>query len=218
MDHNEALQSNASDRYALNLLTAAEADAFEEHYFDCATCAEDVRLGMSLMDGGRRLVRSESEPAAPVVPITAHPRRKFLAWIPAAAAAALLAVNGGLLLRGPAAVAPMAIADFALLQPEAVRGAEIPAENTLVLADGEDGQLEMDFPASSEKVRVSIFRGSSRIASYLLVRPQDSLIRITLPDPEPGAYELVIHGTNDPSGKHPITSARFTVKRPTSTR
>ena len=112
MDHTEALESNASDRYALNMLSAAEVDAFEEHYFDCATCAEDVRLGMSLMDGGRRLVReTEAAPAAPapnVVPIDSHPRRKFLAWIPAAAAAALLVVNGGLMMRAPV---PMGVAD-----------------------------------------------------------------------------------------------------------
>jgi hypothetical protein len=43
MDHNEARQTMASERYLLGELTPSEIDAFEEHMFDCSVCAMDVR-------------------------------------------------------------------------------------------------------------------------------------------------------------------------------
>src|SRR5215213_4599726 len=103
MEHTDAIETNAPDRYLLGQLSAAEADAFEDHYFDCPVCTEDVRIGMSFMDGGRRLVREVApvpEKVAPVIPIDSR-RRTAAKWFPATAAAAVLAILGnvGLLMR-----------------------------------------------------------------------------------------------------------------------
>jgi anti-sigma factor RsiW len=43
----------ASERYLLGEMNDAERDSFEEHYFSCAVCAEDVRAGATLRDGVR---------------------------------------------------------------------------------------------------------------------------------------------------------------------
>lgn len=45
MDHKEAIQSSAVEKYLLAELSPEERDEFEEHYFDCEECAMDLRLG-----------------------------------------------------------------------------------------------------------------------------------------------------------------------------
>lgn len=130
MEHNQALEMNAPDRYVLGQLSAAEADAFEEHFFDCPACADDVRLGMTIMEGGRHLVRQGQEPETPVAPVVPiGPRGRWGRWIPAAAVAAVMAipVNVALLMRmqNAAPVASFgAVAQSVELDP--TRGAEHP--------------------------------------------------------------------------------------------
>ena len=45
MNHSEAVEQMASERYLLNELTPDARDAFEEHVFDCPECALDLRAG-----------------------------------------------------------------------------------------------------------------------------------------------------------------------------
>lgn len=50
MDHSEALQQMAAERYLLNELTPDARDAFEEHLFDCPECALDLRAGVAFVN------------------------------------------------------------------------------------------------------------------------------------------------------------------------
>jgi hypothetical protein len=95
MDHEEAIRLQAVDRYLLNELTNGERQAFEEHFFSCSECSEDLHTGAILIDNSRAVLREEfldSVPASPGV----HPSRSgwFTQWsyVPMAAAVALLAV------------------------------------------------------------------------------------------------------------------------------
>ncbi len=45
MEHKVAVESNAVERYLLGEMPVEERDAFEEHYFSCVECAEEVRVG-----------------------------------------------------------------------------------------------------------------------------------------------------------------------------
>jgi hypothetical protein len=38
MSHDQAVSSQAAERYVLGELTSSERDAFESHFFDCAVC------------------------------------------------------------------------------------------------------------------------------------------------------------------------------------
>ncbi len=49
MDHSEALQQMAAERYLLNELTLDAREAFEEHMFDCQECALDLRAGAAFV-------------------------------------------------------------------------------------------------------------------------------------------------------------------------
>jgi len=58
MDHTEAINSQAVEKYFLGELKGAQRDAFEEHFFDCAECAADVKTTAILVDNVREVLRS----------------------------------------------------------------------------------------------------------------------------------------------------------------
>jgi hypothetical protein len=101
MDHLEAVKTLAIERYLLEEMTQEEHDAFEEHFFSCAECAEEARQAAAMQSGVRRgLARAEGASAA------AGERARMLPFRPAGAgwrssvalpwaAAALLAVGLG---------------------------------------------------------------------------------------------------------------------------
>jgi anti-sigma factor RsiW len=99
MDHNDAVQQNATERYLLDELDSELRDQFEEHLFDCQECALDVRAGAMFVEQSKVIL---AEPEASSVPEkrqahdTAKPR--WLAWLRPAFAvpvfALLLAVIG----------------------------------------------------------------------------------------------------------------------------
>jgi hypothetical protein len=43
MEHDEAVETMAAERYILNDMAPEESDAFESHFSECPECAEDVR-------------------------------------------------------------------------------------------------------------------------------------------------------------------------------
>jgi len=88
MDHIEVQQNQAVERYILFEMKPEESNAFEEHFFDCRLCADDVRESARLVATGRKVARE----TAVVVPF----RRSWTAWLPAAAAAVLVIIAAGL--------------------------------------------------------------------------------------------------------------------------
>jgi hypothetical protein len=96
MEHKEAIRIQAVDRYLLGELTAVEREEFEEHFFSCGECSEDLHIGAILVDNSRAVLREEFPdplPASPAVP----PRPGWRFWwspVPLAAAIALLGVVG----------------------------------------------------------------------------------------------------------------------------
>jgi anti-sigma factor RsiW len=81
MTHQHALDSKAAERYLLDEMPELERFQFEEHYFTCEACAEDVRTGALMRDG----VRAGLLPAATA---DAPPVRTLIAASPAAATSA----------------------------------------------------------------------------------------------------------------------------------
>jgi anti-sigma factor RsiW len=53
MDHLQAVNTLAAERYLLDEMTDAERDEFEEHFFSCGDCADDLRSGAVMVDGVR---------------------------------------------------------------------------------------------------------------------------------------------------------------------
>jgi len=97
MTHDEAIREQAVERYLLGELSGEARDRFEEHFFDCALCAADLKDASRFVDGLRALPPSafaaqNSDSAAPA--IHAVPRRplsvRLAPWLGPALAACLL--------------------------------------------------------------------------------------------------------------------------------
>jgi hypothetical protein len=80
MDHETAIRVGAAERYQLGELTGADRDAFEEHYFMCPQCAEDVRALAVFSANARAVFREETaRPATSIVPFWAGSALRFSA-------------------------------------------------------------------------------------------------------------------------------------------
>jgi hypothetical protein len=55
MSHEDAVSGQVVERYLLRELPEPLVGEFEEHYFECPACADDVRHGQALIDGIKNL-------------------------------------------------------------------------------------------------------------------------------------------------------------------
>jgi len=214
MEHAEARETQATDRYLLGELNAAEADAFEEHYFDCAECAEELRMGMQFVDGGRKLAREASEPeVGQVVPI-AERRSRRVAWIPAAVAAVLvLAIGTPLLMKQRSAVAP----SFEVASQHSFLLSESRSAGTVPTLDGNAPiVLWADVPSEPtySRYEARLHQPDGKVLTLPFTPdPNGEATPLTVRGLGAGSHELVITGT-DPAGQHAeIARHRFIVRR-----
>jgi hypothetical protein len=77
MDHQEALTSQAVERYQLGELSPAERDAFEQHYFGCPDCAAAVYSAAVFAANARSVFVEDARRAEP-----ARPQRWLRGWRP----------------------------------------------------------------------------------------------------------------------------------------
>jgi hypothetical protein len=102
MEHSQAVEQMAAERYLLNELTPEAREAFEEHFFDCPDCALDLRAAAAFMDEAKAQLPALSASASVPSPAGAvKPRAKrdqWFSWLRPAFAvpafAALLLVVG----------------------------------------------------------------------------------------------------------------------------
>jgi len=101
MDHGQAVEQMAAERYLLNELTSEQRDAFEEHVFDCHDCALDLRAAAAFMEEAKVQLPTLAAAAAPPAINAVKRRSRWEGWFsfgrPAFAVpafAALLAVIG----------------------------------------------------------------------------------------------------------------------------
>ena len=74
MDHQEALRSQAVERYLLDELSPEERDAFEEHCFGCPECAADLEATAAFLEQAKRELK-RTPPAKPVRRVRNSPSR-----------------------------------------------------------------------------------------------------------------------------------------------
>src|SRR5216683_3854089 len=79
MDHTEAVQQQAAIRYVLGELPRAQRDAYEEHYFDCAECAIDIKALATFADTARETMLLEGRKFVVTDPVPA--RARWFAWL-----------------------------------------------------------------------------------------------------------------------------------------
>lgn len=68
MDHKEAVRLQAAVKYALGELPKEQLEEYEEHYFDCAECAEDLKATVAFVENARHVVREKPRVAEKKAP------------------------------------------------------------------------------------------------------------------------------------------------------
>jgi hypothetical protein len=77
MDHLEAVRLQAAEKYVLGELSSEIREQFEEHYFDCSECAQDLKALTTFVTASR-VVLDETK-ASSAAPARA-PRPQRLGW------------------------------------------------------------------------------------------------------------------------------------------
>jgi len=65
MDHKEAIRLQATEKYVLGELSSTLRDEFEEHFFECAECAQDMKGAAIFVDNSRDVLRQGARAVAP---------------------------------------------------------------------------------------------------------------------------------------------------------
>src|SRR5579885_2620207 len=65
MDHETAIRLQAAERYVARALSESERDEFEEHFFECAECAEEVRWEQIFVANAREVFREQTQRPPP---------------------------------------------------------------------------------------------------------------------------------------------------------
>jgi len=75
MEHQAAVETHAVERYLLGEMPAEERDSFEEHFFACIACAEEVRVGAQF-----RANYDHAEPQQQAAAAAREQRWSWLRW------------------------------------------------------------------------------------------------------------------------------------------
>jgi len=208
MNHEDAMKSMATERYTLDEMEPAERDAFEEHFFECSRCADDVLDAAKVAAG----VRSDGHAVVPMpMPVRSY------RW---AIAASITILASGLgyqslwvvphLKAAQAKVAPASFGEVIALE-SASRGASdqvvkgVRADETVALTF----PIETDEPQTFYVCNVVDDAGKTR-ASLTVPRSKASepvLMAIAPHTLSGGHYKLVIRG-----GEREIAAYPFTVE------
>lgn len=212
MDHETAVQQKTAERYLLGELTGEDREAFEEHFFMCPECAEDVEALTVFAANARAVFREESTPAGLLM-------SKQVFWI-SAALNLVLVLGLGYTLLG---VTPEMKRELAEARaPQFVQ--DVP-----VLAVARGGEALREIASSTRRVVFSFYlKEPFRNISYELTNTSGVVVpRQTMPAPpqeesaeshfsistaglKPGVYEIHFWGSTG-SGDTLIGQSKFRI-------
>jgi Putative zinc-finger len=214
MEHQNAQETMAAERYLLNEMSEEENAAFEEHLFDCQECAADIRAGAAMMEAGREVARE-----APVVQFKPKPSPT---WFPRAAAAAIVTalLSGAMGWYGALrlAVPRMATVDTGIGDAHEFKlGDERGPGDALHLPANRPNAVIFLIPPADELPESYVFRVRSKDGRIDLSKPvsleeAEEPVTKMLPALPRGSYDVVVEGVRKNGNRFPVTSNLLTVE------
>jgi Putative zinc-finger len=195
-------QQQPTDRYLLRELDDAERDAFEAHYFECASCAQEVRAALALIDVARAAAVAE------------RPRAEgFWAWLRGLASLRLAAAGAmaGLLLAGyqglvvvPGLQRELAVRDTPrALTPTVLRSVTRGQAPEVVLAPGQPSFVLAVEAPPAPSLEAALVDGHGR-----------TLFRFPVPRPAPGEpLEVLIPARDLSAGQYSLVLFQGGIER-----
>jgi hypothetical protein len=208
MNHQLAEQTQAVDKYLLNELNEAERLEFEEHYFDCQICAEQLQHNTIVVDNLKQVLREERRDSAEQrVSATAKPGRRWLGWLKPAAIVPAFAALALALIVGyqnfvyiPGLTRPQALETVPI--PSAARDSgtvvaidrSLPMFNLSFDVDSPQAypSYTCDFQSEDKGSILKVDSGPRKVASFTL-----ELLLPSKPFP-PGRYVMILRPASQP--------------------
>jgi hypothetical protein len=202
MEHSNE-QNLYTERYLQGELSAEEQDAFEEHFFNCQTCGDDVFTAARMMAVRRDVAEAERKAAAnvlrPDVPRWRHP---FLQTVAASIVSAFLGAYGAVQYLAPrASQVPLPAIELVTAQGEIAMGEERGPEAAAKTIDPSKGPASVSVlipsrdDAESYVISVRDSAGkdvfSAPVSRTNAQNYQELVVRRELPR---GNYRVVIEG------------------------
>jgi len=203
MEHRQAVELQAAERYVLGELPPGVRKDFEEHFFDCQECAREVQACAAFLANARALLAEQAQRQL------RSPLERVLSWrwlAPTALAACLVLLAGSGYLAFvvlPALKRQIAVLTTPQTYPAfflrpVVRG---EAQVITILPGQQFVGLSVDIPpaAQAERYRVVLLNGSGIfVASVAAPAPErpGAPLNLLLPCSRlaPGSYTLVLRG------------------------
>src|SRR6266481_8897097 len=213
MDHNEAVRLQAAEKYGLGEFPPDLRDEYEEHFFDCAECAVDVKAVAAFADVSREILRAETEKLAEKK--AAPTGAGWLSWfrpviaVPAFAALLLIIGYQSFVAIPKAKEAAANGAAQILFSSHSLRGVNTAGEDgrTLSIRPGEAFLLNFDFvpTRSFDSYIAQLQDGEGHTLLQLSIAGGNANREAHLPIParmlQPGKYILAFYGDPGASGK-----------------
>jgi hypothetical protein len=225
MNHQEAENTKATERYLLREMTNEERMAFEDHYLDCAQCLEAVTFGADFLDSGHELAEEMGVQQSAALPWY---RRMFSALRPLLKPAPAIALTAAVALAAFSAYQQKRItnqqnliADLKAPSQEfryVVSGAQRRGSNAIVLSRNERLSLLINFVPKHEftSYRAEI-TGPGLPTAYsvpVAVTEQDYSVMVSLPAAvlTGGEYQVNFLGRVEGGEETKLVSNSFEVK------
>jgi hypothetical protein len=213
MDHTEAIRLKAAERYLLGELKGDEREQYEEHFFGCPECSNDIKASAIFMDNARDILASDKA-YIPEAASRPRPQSWFALFLrPAFAAPALalllliVAYQGGIVIPHlktalGQATEPQAIPSFSLMTANSRGGSpltiRVPANKSFSIyfdippvAQFPYYNCELQSESGTSEFSVNVSSAEARDSIQLLVPAS----RLTA-----GKHSLVVRGSGSPEG------------------
>ena len=208
MNHQLAEQTQAVDKYLLNELNEAERLEFEEHYFDCQACSDQLKHNAIVVDNLKQvLLEDQRDTSEQRVSATHKPGRSWLGWlkpatlVPAFATLALALIVGYQnLVYIPGLTRPQALETVPI--PSAARDSGtvvaidrgLPMFNLSFDVDSPQAypSYTCDFQSEGKGSILNVDSGSRKVAAFTL--------ELLLPSKQfpPGRYVMILRPASQP--------------------
>lgn len=194
-EHEQAIRTLAAERYMLGQMTDDERETFEEHYFNCRFCVEDVK-GIDLMSRAA-LQPPKPQPVSKWRPMTVAP------WAVAASLAGALALQP---IMRTAPVIPLAAGLYATGTPLTTESRaaavvpELPAGREIL----QYLEIAHDPQYTQYRWNLRSDEGKSLQAGTVTLKEIEDPYPLRLGPLPAGRYELVIEGVRKDGNRSAI--------------